>query len=122
MADTRTFCTRKVDLKVGDSSVYKKNCDRTRYITYMGKACGVIIKPNEYLQHSDYVQFNEWRIELWVHSEFNGPRALQLFKQRFLTANKAAAFLRDNATSILAIFDLWHPSENPWEKYSAFIK
>ena len=123
MAALITFCTRKFDLKVGDSGSFEKNRHRSRYITYRGKACGVMMQPNEYLQCADYVEFNEWRIELWVHSSAGGkgPQAIQLFKQRFLTAEKAVQFLKENAEPILAIFDLWHPAENPWEKYSGVI-
>lgn len=122
MPALNTFCTRKFDLTPGESGSFQKNRHRSRYITYMGKACGVLIQPNALLQHSDYVQFDEWRIELWVHSEHDGPRTFQLFKQRFMTPEKAVMFLKENADSILAIFELWHPAENPWEKYSGIIK
>lgn len=113
-----TFCTRKFDLKLSDPKSFKNNRHRARYVTYLGRACGVITKPSEYQQRSDYVDFNEWRVELWVQTEFNGPRAVQLFKQRFTTAEKAAMFLKENVMVITAVFDLWHPAENPWEKYN----
>ena len=117
-----TFCTRKFDLLPGDSKVYYKNKDRSRYVTYLGRACGVITHINAHAQKMDYVSFSEWRIELWIQSEHDGPRAFQLFKQRFRTAGDAAEFLKENASMLTAIFDLWHPAENPWEKYNGITK
>lgn len=122
MAADITFCTRKFDLRPGESRSFNKNRDRSRYITYLGKACGVLTQPKAYSQSMGYVEFSEWRIELWIHTEHDGPRAFQIFKQRFVTPEKAAEFLKDNVKPITAIFDLWHPAENPWEKYSGISR
>lgn len=112
MADPEVFTTRKFALNLGESEF--KNSERSLYIKYWGKACGVITRPNP------YGTSKIWRIVIWLYPEnvdgFDSGRHVEhVLNNWFLSPLAAVKFLKANTQQITTAHNLWLSNSNPWE-------
>lgn len=111
IAQTNIFTTRKFGLAYGETPF--KNADRSLYIKYMGKACGIIQAPNQHTGNED------WIIKLWVYPDnvngFDvGSGKEVTLAQRFYSPLGAIKFLKKNTAQLTTAHNLSLANQHPW--------
>lgn len=119
MKDVTEFTTRKFDLTPGQTEF--KNSERSLYIKYGPKACGIVQCPREWLGEVF------WVIKLWVYPDnvdgFDSGQERQIqVSIKFGSSTQAIKWLKKNTTKLITAHNIWLAPINQMEIKYGFIK
>jgi len=119
MKDPHVFTTRLFPLQPDQTAF--KDADRSRYIKFGPKACGVIQRPRPWLGEV------HWVIKLWVYPPNvdgfdSGKENMVQLDKKFTSSIAAIKFLKKNTTRLVTEHNLCLARTNPWELNYGILK